>query len=63
MSCFSGCDLHLVEDSCYFAKISRKFQLFATLKSYLLINVYKGKIFAVLCEISLSFEKVILIGY
>lgn len=45
MSCFSGCELHLIEDSCYFAIIYRKFQLLAISKSYWLINNHKGKYF------------------
>ena len=56
MSCFSGCELHLIEDIivCYFTKYPQISVICNNKKNYLLINGYKGNCFQQVLRLVLS---------
>ena len=56
MSCFSGCELHLIEDIivCYFTKYPQISVICNNKKNYLLINGYKGNSFHLFVRLVLS---------
>ena len=56
MSCFSGCELHLIKDIivCYFTKYPQISIICNNKKNYLLINGYKGNCFQQVVRLVLS---------